>query len=61
MIIVILSIKTLDMYASNEDEYNREDDDWVLLRQTPPANTVTPFNIPFIVYVVYFICIEDSS
>ena len=28
------------MYASNEDEFNREDDDWVFLRQTPPATTV---------------------
>lgn len=40
MIVIILLIKTLTMYASNEVEYNREDDDWVYLRQTPPINTV---------------------
>ncbi|CAF5037466.1 unnamed protein product, partial [Rotaria sp. Silwood1] len=28
------------MYASNEDEFNREEDDWVFLRQTSPENTI---------------------
>ncbi len=29
------------MYASNEDEFNRDESDWVVLRQTPPTNTVS--------------------
>ncbi|CAF4542973.1 unnamed protein product [Rotaria sp. Silwood1] len=28
------------MYASNEDEFNREEDDWVFLRQTSPENNI---------------------
>jgi hypothetical protein len=36
------------MYASNEDEFHREDDDWVFLRQTPPAATVKYLHISFI-------------
>ncbi|CAF4173234.1 unnamed protein product, partial [Rotaria sordida] len=29
------------MYASNEDEFNNEDNDWVFLRQTsPPENPI---------------------
>ena len=36
------------MYASNEDEFNREeDDDWVYLRQTPPTTTVNYHSICF--------------
>jgi hypothetical protein len=43
------------MYASNEDEYNREDSDWVFLRQTPPINTVKDFQIPYFVVFYSFI------
>jgi hypothetical protein len=35
------------MYASNEDEFNREDDGWVYLRQTPPTTTVNYLPISF--------------
>jgi hypothetical protein len=47
------------MYASNEDEFNREDDDWVLLRQTPPTTTVNYLSISFIESI--FIYVQDSS
>jgi hypothetical protein len=33
------------MYASNEDEFNREDEDWIFLHQTPTADTVKRFEI----------------
>jgi hypothetical protein len=42
------------MYASNEDEYDREDSDWILLRQTPPINTVKYFSNSF-GFCLYFI------
>ncbi|CAF0758764.1 unnamed protein product [Adineta steineri] len=28
------------MYASNEDEFNQDDGDWVFLREVPPTNTI---------------------
>ena len=45
------------MYASNEDEYNREDSEWVFLRQTPPINTVIRFfkNLFIILFILYLI------
>jgi hypothetical protein len=48
------------MYASNEDEYKREDDDWVFLRQTSPENTVKCFGV-LLFFEFYFIFIKDSS
>jgi hypothetical protein len=48
------------MYASNEDEFNRDESDWVVLRQTPPTNTVSGLTF-FCIFCILFIYIEDSS
>jgi hypothetical protein len=41
------------MYASNEDEYNRGDEDWVFLQQTPPENTVNSIHSFSILFYLY--------
>lgn len=33
------------MYASNEDEFNSQDGEWIFLKQTPPENTVKDLKI----------------
>ncbi len=54
MIVIIFLIKiTLNMYASNEDEYNRGDEDWVFLQQTPPENTVNSIHSFSILFYLY--------